>query len=836
MTLEGTDVSGAFVADEDILHVESVAGNKITVTAMRGGKSQILFWREGSLQFLDVVVRVPPSLTSAVVGPRFQGTKPYFTYEVQNTSHFSKSTFFTDPGTAHTLQMDDPIRSHGRLRANFGMRHDGLETPEWVGALVSYQDPTRYLTFGQTATILGRVGNDVISSTAFLGSNLSFRSVLRSRSRFQRELNIFGGVRPSLKLLDSDTSNQIFGTTASAIRYIPGRQKPDVVTVSAFAYQPLGIESYKPSVLAEGQYHLTKDFSLGLSALRVDGGVSGMANPFWETDRSTSSLKYSYIQHGLRIPLAAPTYNDLHRYSFFHQHLLTDRSSTVGGSVSQDFSFQKDNPLFPDSNNLRGTLYYRKQQAFQRGYGVQYGISRSAYLATKILLNSVAVNHTHPVKPGNYFQHNLAYTRGDLSILMNQVTASSSFTHEGPALRSTTSLGTLINRGDSRIDSIFFQESFLWNFRHGFYQMGFGYLKADVSNGNHQFQFSPSWNYYLASNHLVSLGTNFIILAGDPRETIGALNLRYRYLFGPGVEKESPFRNMFRGGMNQPVQGNLFIDRNYSAYYDEGDTPLAGIPVRLGDRIVSTDASGRFEFSNVRSGQYLLSLDPNHLGIQQPVDIASQQNINIGGRSTQTQPVEVPIPVTVRKAEIHVKVFMDVNGNGDIDAEDPVYLWPKVLVSLPSGEQRRVSMNSGEAIVRGIDPGLAKISLDPSDIPDTVEISGPLEKDVTVSHVENLDVDFLVTPLRMVRGRLSFPEGYKRTKKLFMTIGESRSEIDAEGYFWVKNLRVGAQKPYLSGDKNLCLENAQALEVPQGPYMEIIDYRAANGCAASPSP
>ncbi|QQR80006.1 MAG: hypothetical protein IPJ69_11775 [Deltaproteobacteria bacterium] len=369
-------------------------------------------------------------------------------------------------------------------------------------------------------------------------------------------------------------------------------------------------------------------------------------------------------------------------------------------------------------------------------------------------------------------------------------------------------------------------------FQTWFYQMGFGYLKADARDGNHQFQFSPSWNYYLASTHLISIGTNFVILAGDPRETIGALNLRYRYFFGPGVEKDSLFRNVFRGGMNQPVQGNLFIDRNYSAYYDEGDTPLAGVPVRLGDQFVSTDPSGHFEFPNVKSGNYLLSLDPNSLGIQQPLDVASQQNIQVGGR----QSVDVPIAVALKKAEIHVKVYMDVNGNNDIDSEDPIYLWPKVLVSLPKGDRRKVSMNSGEAIVKGVDPGLVTIALDSSDIPDTIEPNGPIEKTLTVSSVESLDVNFLVTPIRTVRGKLTFPPQYKSAKKVYVVIGDSRSEVDSQGYFWVKNIRSGNHLPYLEGAKKLCLEKPQSLSVPAGPYTETINYTVTNECSASPSP
>lgn len=824
LAVDGTE---AFVADEDILQVEKIVENKITVTAVRGGKTQILFWKDGVLHFLDIEVKVPPSLSVGAMGPRFQGTKPYFIYEVQNTSSFSKSSFFKNPGTSHLLQMEDPVRSNARLRSSFGIRHDSLETPDWTAALVSYQSPTRYLTFGQTSTSLSRAGNEALLGTSFLGSNLTFKTPLKTR--FQKELNLFGGVRPSLNLLESDTQNQIYGASASIIRYTTGKQKPDLANVSVFTYQPYASNQFKPGGLAEAQYRWGKNFSLGGSALRADGGISGMLQPFWESERTLSSLKYSFIQNGLKVPLAQPLANDLHRYTFFHQHMLKDKVSAVGASFAQDYSIQALDSIMPSSQNTRGTLYYRKQKAFQRGYGLQYGMSHSSYLDTEILLNTMAANYTHPVKPGNYFQHNLGFTRGDLSIAINQVTASSSFTHEGPSLRSTTSLGMLVNRGDSRIDSIIFNESFIWNFKHGFYQMGFGYLKADARDGNHQFQFSPSWNYYLATTHLITVGTNFLILAGDPRETFGNFNIRYRYLFGPGVQPDSLFKNIFKGGMNQPVLGQVFMDRNYSDYFDEGDTPLSGVPVRLGDKIVNTDAAGRFNFSNVRSGQYVLSLDPNSLGLQQPVDLAYYQNVEVKGR----QPLEVPIAVTVKKADLRVKVRMDVNGNGEIDEEDPVYMWPKLLVTMPTGERRRVSMSSGEAIVRGVDPGQVIVALDSNDVPDTVEIHGPLEQSLTITAAESLEAQFLVSPLRTVRGRLML-EKYK-LKKAFVVIGGSRSEVDEQGFFWVKNIPAGTHIPHLENSQKLCLKNPQALDIPAGPFTEIVNYTVTNECSPSPS-
>ncbi len=828
ISLDGTD---AFVADEDVLNVESVQENKITVTAMRGGKTQILYWKNGALTFLDVAVQVPPSLSSGFIGPRFRGNKPYFTYEVQNTSHFSKSTFFDQPGTAHTFQMEDPVSSVGRLRSTFGIRHDGLDTPQWNTALVSYQDPTHYFTFGQTATILGRVGNEALMGTSFVGSNLSFRTPLVSRSRYQKEMIFFGGVRPALSLLDLNTQNQIYGSTVSAVRYIPGRQKADIWSLSGFAYQPLATDAYKPSVLGEGQWHFSKDVSLGLSALKADGGVSGMMNPFVETDRSTSSLKYSFIQHGLKTPLAAAITNDLHRYSLFHQYVLGDRSSTVGGNVAQDFSLQKDDSGVPSSNNLRGSVYFRKQKAFLRGYGLQYGVSRSSFLGNHILLNTLSGNYTYPIKPGNYFQHTLTLTKGDIDLNLQQVMASSSFTHEGHALRSTTSLSTLFSRGDSANESLFFQESFLWNFKHGFYQMGFGYVKADLRDGNHQFLFSPSWNYYLASTHLISLGTNFVILAGDPRETIGTFNVRYRYLFGAGVEKDSLFRNVFKGGLNQPVQGNLFIDRNYSAYYDEGDVPLAGVPVWLGNNKVVTDAAGHFQFYNVKSGNYPLSFDPNNLGIQQPIDVASYQNIDVGGR----QSVDVPIPVVYKKAQAHVKVYMDANDNGEIDSKDPIYLWPKVLVHLASGEQRKVSMNSGEAVVKGLEPGSVVIALDAVDIPDTVDIEGPLEQTITVSQTEDLEVNFLVSPVRSIRGQIIFPKNFKKPKNMNVVLGESVSSVDDQGYYWIKKIHPGTYMMRIEGVKGMCLKDNQPIVIPEGPLSGTMNNTLTNDCSLSPS-
>lgn len=91
------------------------------------------------------------------------------------------------------------------------------------------------------------------------------------------------------------------------------------------------------------------------------------------------------------------------------------------------------------------------------------------------------------------------------------------------------------------------------------------------------------------------------------------------------------------------VSGLVFNDRAGTGRWAPGDSGIAGVEVSLSGRTAVTDAAGRFAFSAVPSGQYLLGLDMDHLPAQYSAPNVRTQLIRVGAEA----PRRLAIPLRV---------------------------------------------------------------------------------------------------------------------------------------------------------------------------------------------
>lgn len=89
------------------------------------------------------------------------------------------------------------------------------------------------------------------------------------------------------------------------------------------------------------------------------------------------------------------------------------------------------------------------------------------------------------------------------------------------------------------------------------------------------------------------------------------------------------------------VSGIVFNDRLGTGVWAPGDAGVPGIAVTLSGRTAITDARGRFQFPAVRSGEYRLGLDMDHLPAQYSAPDAAPHTVLVGARATPR--IAIPI-------------------------------------------------------------------------------------------------------------------------------------------------------------------------------------------------
>jgi hypothetical protein len=130
---------------------------------------------------------------------------------------------------------------------------------------------------------------------------------------------------------------------------------------------------------------------------------------------------------------------------------------------------------------------------------------------------------------------------------------------------------------------------------------------------------------------------------------------------------------------------------------------------------------------------------------------------------------------------------------------------------------------------------LVKIGFDFLDLPENIEILGPSEQKLMVSDYEEYPVTVLFRPVRSIRGQILWPGGKVMSRSLIVILGKVTSNVDNNGYYWLKNLAPGEYDLKIKNlPKNYCLaDNTQIHYVIPGEVLAITqNLTLAQACDA----
>lgn len=827
------EVSNPFAADETLLAVESASPDRVVITGLRGGDTQLYFWKEGVLDYVAVTILVPEQIKPVSHGPRFRAYRPYFNYIFQNNAGFDRDSFYTVPNYFHTLVNEIPLERGKQVRPFVSVSHQADNSWAIPNAALSYTDPSKKLVFGQSSTSLTRLFGGVFSGASFLGPELEFR-LANDRRGFQHELHFFGGVKEPEDLRDTEFEDEKFGTNYSMVRYRPASITPDLLNVSVFSYEHASDDVYHPAGIAEGSMHLTPAFSIGAGTLRGEGGMAAVLTPTFEGEDFLFSGRYTYVNHGLQGFGDTLFENDEHQSQLLVQN--QNERFVWDASLTHDLSLSKGSSSEPSSDTLRSGLGVRRALSSHKYYGVNYSIGRSHTEGEESTFsNGLAAYFNYSLTPHAFMSHTLGYSRSDFGTETQQISSDHSWRVENSDFRNVVTVTGLMSLGDVESKTLGLINSAQLNLGSHSIQAAASYIKPDFETGSHLFTFVPSFYYHLSSLQYLILNGSMVYAVVENAESSlnGVIGVQYQRYFGPGVEPDPLWRKLFQGERHTQVKGLVFLDQNSNASFDKGEVPLQGVEVGLdGKKKTKSGADGYFVFTKVAAGPHVLSVQAETVAVHETVAPILQQTF----ATTDREPPLLAIPIMPLRASVRVRLVMDVDGNGRGDPSDDTVSVPKVICIPSSGEQRTVRTQGGEVVISGVERGELRLSLDPLDVPENVELMGPMEYVLSIEEYTEYDVVFLFRPIRAIRGQVILNREGKIPAYLDIHVGERKSHVDANGYYWIKDLLPGTWPLEIRGlPATYCADSVPTeITVPEGPFLREWNVLLKADCQAMP--
>lgn len=828
------EASDPFVADEGLLAVESPAPKQAVITGLRGGSTQLYFWTEGVLDYITVTILVPEQIRPVSYGPRFRAYRPYFNYTFQNNANFDRDSFYTLPTYFHTLVNEIPLKRGKQVRPFVSVSHQADNSWAIPNAALSYIDSSKKFIFGQASTSLTRLFSGVFSGASFLGPELEFR-LANDRRGFQHELHFFGGVKDPEDLKDTEFEDEKFGTNYSMVRYRPASITPDLLNLSVFSYEHASDDMYHPGGIAEGSIHLTPTFSIGAGTLRGEGGMAAVFTPTFEGEDLLFSGRYAYVNHGLQGFGDTVFENDEHESQFLLQK--QNERFIWDASLAHELSLSKGNLSEPTSDSWRSGLGVRRVLSSNKYYGLNYSIGRSHTDGEEATLsNGVGTNLNYPLTPHAFMGHALGYSRSDFGSNTQQISSDHSWRVEHSNFRNVVTLTGLASFGDTNTKTLGVINSSQVNLGSHSLQAAVSYIKPDFATGTHLFTVVPSFYYHLTSlQYLIASGSMAYAIVENAEPTLnGVVVVQYQRYFGPGVEADPLWRKIFQEDRSTQVKGIVFWDKNSNASFDEGEEPLRDVEVILDEKKKAiSDAQGYFVFNKVATGPHVFSISQETVTVREPISPILKQTFT----TTERDPPLLTVPVMSLKAMVRVRLVMDVNDNGRDDPGDDTVSVPKIIYIPTSGEQRTVRTQGGEIVINGIERGGLRITLDPLDIPENVELISSMEYVLSVDDYTEYDVVFLFRPIRLIRGQVILNQKGKIPTHLEIHVGEWKSHVDTNGYYWIRDIRPGTWPVEVKGlSASYCLPEHAPTEiiVPEGPFLREWNVLLKADCQAIP--
>ncbi len=192
-------------------------------------------------------------------------------------------------------------------------------------------------------------------------------------------------------------------------------------------------------------------------------------------------------------------------------------------------------------------------------------------------------------------------------------------------------------------------------------------------------------------------------------------------------------------GTHQPtIAGIVYLDRNQTGEFNEGDPVLKNIPMALGGRRTETDVRGEFKFERVNPGVYPLHFDLGSLLADYSV-ITEEKIVEI----RENENLFFYFGLTLN-GSISGRVFLDRNASGTFDEGDEPLSW--IALEIETTGETAFSRSNGEFYIENVPLGQHQIKVVTDGLPPNTT---PKEKTIPVEITrEDLEKGEILIPIR----------------------------------------------------------------------------------------
>ena len=225
------------------------------------------------------------------------------------------------------------------------------------------------------------------------------------------------------------------------------------------------------------------------------------------------------------------------------------------------------------------------------------------------------------------------------------------------------------------------------------------------------------WNFSLYAEYQYTK-TDDKIDVSDRDEHRLYLQVSQRLNWGKPVAKRP-----IAPGLPPPGYGSIFgyafDDRNGNGIREREEAALAGIRVQLEDGTLATsDASGKFSFTNVEMGEHTVALDIKKVPIE--YDFPGDPKTKLEVKRRRVSEVDFAFQLL---GKVSGKVIEDANGNGRIDEGEKGIANALILLTREGKEFFTYSDDEGNFSLENLRGGTYRIRLDLASVAEGAEIT-----------------------------------------------------------------------------------------------------------------
>jgi hypothetical protein len=280
-----------------------------------------------------------------------------------------------------------------------------------------------------------------------------------------------------------------------------------------------------------------------------------------------------------------------------------------------------------------------------------------------------------------------------------------------------------------------------------------------------------------------------------------SLSAGYVHRFGASGGDGFQFSSLF--GLNRGrIQGRVFDDLNGNGQEDAGENGIAGMTIQTdGNRSVTTDSQGDFNFGSMEPGDFDVALISDDLGVTLRASSATLQHVSLSERRT----VKLSFGLT-NTGFAAGRVFNDLLLTGELAAGNAPGLEKVKIILRPADAMANskpfIQMVDGDGLYefRNLAPGKYLLGIDTATLPPNFRLPAQTTWSIIVTPLQGFYLDLPVAAQRAISGFVYLdkngdgqfdPEKDLAIEGARITAGNSEAVSDRQGRYLLRNLPAG---------------------------------------------